>query len=123
MIAGVLSFISWCIALIIGDTPYVNLFTNRLNTTELFSPLGIFLGGLVLFKVYVGYALWFEKDNGVILGRIDAVLSIFACLLMMGISLFVGNIFHVRLEIVLLIPYYLKLNSLEYEWKYREKQI
>jgi hypothetical protein len=42
---------------------------------------------------------------------------------MMGISLFVGNIFHVRLEIVLLIPYYLKLNSLEYEWKYREKQI
>lgn len=123
IVGGLLSVMSWIIALIIGDPPYVNLFTPGMNTTELFSPWGMFLGVLVLYKMYVGYALWFEKDYAITLGKVDALVSIFACVFAMLIALISYNVLHLRIEIIVLIPYYITLSAIEYEWKYRERQI
>lgn len=118
MLVGLENSLNWLLRLSVDQPLYVNLFSNRLDVTILLlSPLGFLIGTLVLFKAFVGYALWFEKDNALKLGKIDVVLSTVASLIMVGIGLYENDISYYWLEVLLLIPYYLSLNSLEEKWK------
>src|SRR4030095_9790235 len=82
-----------------------------LTTTEPFSIDGIIIMTLFIFKSIISYGLLWEKDWAVILGIIDAILSILISLLTLFFSLYAykgGNI-SLRLELVILIPYLIRL--------------
>jgi hypothetical protein len=90
-----------------------------LTTTEPFSIDGIVIMTLFVFKATISYGLLWEKDWAVILGIIDAILSISICLLMMFYSLLElngGNI-SLRLELVILIPYLFRLLKIRSIWE------
>lgn len=118
MLIGGENCLSWIVRLSLDHPLYVNLFSNRLDTTVLLlSPCGILLGILVLFKAYVGYALWFGKNNALKMAEIDVLLSILASVVMMWMSISENEISYFWFEILFLIPYYLKISSLEKVWK------
>lgn len=86
---------------------------------------------LVLFKGFVAYSLWKEKDGAIGLAKIDAIAGIVICVLMMIASLFTGGasdgvvidgraqsvtMIDFRFELLFLIPYLITLNRIEYDW-------
>lgn len=91
-----------------------------LSTNEPGSFLGIMLTCLFLLKGITGYMLWTEDDWAIMFAMGDAILGILICLFVM-IRPFIdrthyGNI-NFRFELVLLIPYLLKLRSIKAEWE------
>ena len=86
---------------------------------EPFSPSGLLVIVVGLLKGATAYALWFEKDAAVRLGRADALLGIALCVVSMLIVPFLADGFNVqiRLELALLIPYLLKLNAIRRPWE------
>jgi hypothetical protein len=72
---------------------------------------------IMIFKGFTAYSLWFEKDNAILLGKIDAIAGIVICIAMMVLSPILedGN-FSLRFELLFLIPYYQKMNKIEYFW-------
>ena len=83
-----------------------------------YSGIGVFIISIMIFKGFAAYLLWFEKENAILIGKIDAILGIVICIASMFAIPFISenSHFNFRLEILLLIPYYLKLNKIEYEW-------
>ncbi|HEY4785102.1 MAG TPA: hypothetical protein VIH57_03595 [Bacteroidales bacterium] len=81
---------------------------------------GLFLMALFLLKGITAFGLWTEKDWAINAGQIDAVLGIITCGFMMFIYPFTGNHhgyqMNIRLELVLLIPFLLKLIKIKSEW-------
>ena len=72
----------------------------------------------MIFKGFAAYSLWFEKPNAISIGKIDAICGVVICIASMFVLPFMNNNSHFmfRLEILLLIPYYMRLNKIEYEW-------
>jgi hypothetical protein len=89
-----------------------------IRTTDPISIIGIALMLLFAFKGIVAYALWTEKVWAVGIAKIDAIISIAICCLTIGASIFWpgSHGFSLRLELVVLIPYYYKMNQIEYAW-------
>lgn len=89
------------------------------ETNEPFSLIGILVIGLGIFKGITAYALWFEKDNAITLGKICAILGIVICGISMLILPFLLEIttIQIRLELVLLIPFLITLNRIEKKWE------
>ena len=89
-----------------------------LSTPDPFSATGIFLILLFAYKGIVSFGLWTEKTWAVDLAKIDAALSTVVCLGVMGYTFFgPDNSFSLRLELIATIPYYIKMNQIEYDWK------
>jgi len=89
------------------------------GANEVLSPTGILLSLLFLYKGFVSYSLWFEKDWAITVGLIDAIIGIIICVMsMIGISLtsVYRTSFTFRLEIIFLIPYLIKLSSIKGKW-------
>jgi hypothetical protein len=91
-----------------------------LSTHNPLSLLGVFLTLLFLFKGIVAFGLWTEKDWAIQLGEIDAFLGITICVLTM---LFLpllntknGCKLDFRIELLVLVPYYLKLRQIKFDW-------
>jgi hypothetical protein len=84
------------------------------------SLLGLLAAGLLLFKGIVGYGLWTEKDWGVQAGIIDAIIGIALCVFAMVVMPFIDGVdsfsLNLRLELVLLIPYLLRLMAIKPRW-------
>jgi hypothetical protein len=93
------------------------------ETQQPFSIVGFFIIGLILFKGFCAYLLWFEKNNAINICKADAILGVILCVVSMFVLPIINENSHVsyRLEIALLIPYYIKLNKIEYEWDNLEK--
>jgi len=98
-------------------TPNVNLSLYGFSSNTAFSGIGVFIIAIMIFKGFAAYSLWFEKSNAISIGKIDAICGVVICVVAMFVMPFVNN-GHLmfRLEILLLIPYYMKLNKIEYEW-------
>ncbi|WP_289658312.1 hypothetical protein [Flavobacterium panacagri] len=98
--------------------PSVNLSLYGFSADRAYSGTGLFIISVMLLKAFAAYSLWFEKPNAIMIAKIDAVVGIAICIASLFILPFsVGNgHFSLRLEILLLIPYYLKVNKIEYEW-------
>lgn len=91
-----------------------------LGTTDPTSIDGLYLMGLFILKGITAFGLWTEKDWAITLGQIDAILGIIICAFMMMIYPFFSNQtgFHlnIRLELLLLIPFLLKLGNIKSDW-------
>jgi hypothetical protein len=87
------------------------------DTNEPTSTTGIFLLLIFLLKGMVAYALWFEKDWAINLGLFDAFLGIAVCIALMIFQLTRDGLhFEFRLEILVLIPYLIKLYRIRKPW-------
>lgn len=81
--------------------------------------IGILLSLGFLLKGIVAYSLWFEKDWAINLAMVDAVAGILLCIIeMFGIPFLMDRPgqFVFRGEILLLIPYLIKLIMLRRKW-------
>lgn len=101
---------------IIGMQP--NMAIYGFETTFPFSPSGLIIECVGILKGFTAYALWFEKDYAIKLGKVDALIGIALTLTtMLLIPIFSPGInFQFRLELLLLIPYLLRLNKIEKAW-------
>ena len=97
-----------------ADLAFYGFETNKPLTL-----IGIFIISIMLLKGFSAYALWFEKDYAIKLCKIDAILGIAICVFAMFIMPFIkeNSDFSIRLEIALLIPYFMKLNKIKNEWE------
>lgn len=98
--------------------PNVNLSIYGFSSNTAYSGTGIFIIAIMLLKGFAAYSLWFEKPNAIMIAKIDAVCGVAICIASLFILPFSsGNgHFSLRLEILLLIPYYMRVNKIEYEW-------
>jgi hypothetical protein len=91
-----------------------------LQTNHPLSLKGLFLITLFLFKGVVAYGLWTEKNWAIYLGIIDAAIGIATSLFMMLIYPLIGDtaqfVLNIRLELIALIPYLLKMKKIEKTW-------
>ncbi len=91
-----------------------------LESASPFSLMGIGIILIYLLKVVVAGGLWVGKDWAVKLAKIDAILGMCICFLMMAVLTFQGSedgiMLNFRLELIALIPYFLQMRKLEYDW-------
>ena len=89
------------------------------ETNEPFSLYGLIIISVALLKGFAGYALWFEKDFAVKIGKIDALIGIALCAISMLVLPFFKENFGItiRLELALLIPYLIRLHRIQKEWE------
>ncbi|ULC60348.1 hypothetical protein MBM09_05005 [Flaviramulus sp. BrNp1-15] len=89
------------------------------ETNEPFSLNGLIVISVGIFKGIVAFALWFEKDYAIKIGKIDAIVGIILCIISMLVLPFIqdGFTITIRLELALLIPFLIKLNRIEKEWE------
>lgn len=115
LIFGVVGIIIPIIGLFLDS---IDLSLYGLATTQVFTPIGILIVVLFLFKGIVAFGLWFEKDWGPQLATYDAILGIIICGYMMLVNPFVSNNrnFSIRLELIPLIPYFLKMKKIQTPW-------
>ncbi|HEX9511096.1 MAG TPA: hypothetical protein VF939_11490 [Puia sp.] len=94
-----------------------------LETNQPISLIGILLMAVFLLKGVVSYGLWAEEDWAIVLGYVDAIAGILICLFVMfGLPYLYpmeGSKFTFRLEILLLVPYLIKLQRLKSQWDKR----
>ena len=99
----------------------VDLSFYGLNTNQPFSMIGLIVIGLALFKGFSAYSLWFETSNAINIAIVDTVIGIVMCTMSMFVFPFLGDEntfeFSLRLELVLLVPYLIKLNRIKKEWE------
>lgn len=95
-----------------------NLSLYGFESKEPLSLMGLFIIAMMSFKAFTAYSLLFEKDNAILLGKIDAIAGIIICMIsMVAIPIFVENAeVSIRLELLLLIPYYYKLENIKNAW-------
>ena len=67
---------------------------------------------MMLYKGYTAFALWTGKKQAVLLAQIDAISGILICVFVMVM----GPGFMLRLELIVLIPYLIKMNRIKDEW-------
>lgn len=89
-----------------------------LKSYDPFSVVNFIILGLFLLKGIAAFGLWAEKDWGIIVAVVDAIISIAVCCIVMLVlpALQIAP-FTLRLELALLIPYLLKLQSIKPMWK------
>ena len=89
------------------------------ETNEPFSINGIIIISVGLLKGITAFALWFEKDFAIKIGKIDAIIGIVLCVISMLVLPFLQDGFNItiRLELALLIPFLIKLNKIQKEWE------
>ncbi|MBC5834454.1 hypothetical protein G6N05_07275 [Flavobacterium sp. F372] len=115
MIMGVAGIACFLIG-IFGGTADLSLY--GFETNKPVSLLGSLIIALMSFKAFTAYSLWFEKDNAIQLGKIDAIAGIIICFIsMVVIPIFVENAgVTLRLELILLLPFYYKLEAIKKAW-------
>lgn len=89
-----------------------------LHTYNPISMVGLFLIATFLFSGIAAFGLWTEKDWAIEVAITDAFLSIAICLYAMFLSSAGFSI--IRLELVILIPYLIKLFKIRPDWKKAE---
>lgn len=89
-----------------------------LETTSIYSPIGLIILSILIFKGIVSYGLWFEQEWGPKAAVIDAFLGIFICGITMLILPFItnGHHFTMRFEFLFLIPYLTKMQKIQKTW-------
>lgn len=105
------------IALVLGILGInFNLSLFGLETTQVFSIIGIIIVLLFAIKGITAWGLWTEKDWAITIGQTDAIISIIICVVGTFIDTSGGFKLTVRLELIPLIPYLIKLNKIKKLW-------
>lgn len=89
------------------------------ETNEPFSLNGLIVISVGLLKGITAFALWFEKDFAIKIGKIDAMIGIVLSVISMLVLPFLQDGFNItiRLELALLIPFLIKLDKIQKEWE------
>lgn len=97
----------------------VSLALFGLQTTEVFSLNGIIITAVFFLKGVTAFGLWFEQDWAIVVAKVDAAVSIAACITIKCLLSLVNPVysFTVPLELALLIPYLIKLNRIQPSWE------
>lgn len=110
------------IAIVIGLFGYG--FTASLYGIETDSPTsltGMLVSALFIYKGVVAYMLWTEQDKAILLGKIDALVGIALCIIVMFVVPAMDNKpgldLNLRLELIFLVPYFFKLDAIGNQWK------
>ena len=108
------------VAVILGILHYnFQLSLLGFATNEPLSATGLCLMLVFIFKGITAYGLWTEKNWAVRLAQIDAIASIVICCLAMIYSMIgPAHSFNLRLEFIVIIPYYLKMKNIRYDWEH-----
>lgn len=83
-----------------------------MTTTNPFSLSGLLIMLIMLYKGYTAFALWTGKKNAVLLAQIDAISGMLVCVIVMVM----GPGIMLRLELIVLIPYLIKMTKIKSEW-------
>lgn len=117
MLAGILTpFIFFAAIALLGGNIQLALYGFETNVA--WSATGLFLVAIFLLKGIVSFGLLNEKRWAISIAIADALLGVIICTLSMFVMPFVipeGG-FSFRLELVLLIPYLLKLQKIKPIW-------
>jgi len=115
LIFGVSGLILLVIGLFFNE---VNLSIYGIASDRIYSTYGILIIVLFIFNGIIAYGLWCEKDWGPKLGIIGAIIGIGICSYIMLIIPFLygSRNFTIRIELIILIPYLLKLQKLQKIW-------
>jgi len=121
MIFGIIAPVGLILGLLGID---FNLAIIDLETTKGLSTLGIIIITLFSIKGVVSFGLWTEKDWAVNLAIIDGIIGIAVCTFVMLVSPFLteSNVIHfnIRLELIALIPYLIKMKNIKRDWETRK---
>lgn len=96
-----------------------------LSTNEPITIMGLTISLLFLIKAIVGLGLWTEKEWAVDIAIVDAIVGILICIVVMfflpfintGTESLISINFNFRLELLLLVPYLVKMYKIRKEWK------
>ncbi|MVN92022.1 hypothetical protein [Mucilaginibacter aquatilis] len=106
------------VTLILGVLGYTfQLSALGLATNEPLSITGFAVMLILAFKGWVAYGLWTEKEWAVRWAKLDAILSVVICVATTLTSLLTPGNLNLRLEFILIIPYYFKINNIQYDWE------
>lgn len=102
---------------------HVNLSLYGLETTSVMSIPGLLIVSIFAIKGAVSLGLWTEKDWAISLAIIDAIIGIAVCVIVMLILPFLsdnsGFNFSLRFELIVLIPYLIKMKKIKIDWEKR----
>ena len=122
MVFGVLSAVVVLLGLFVEN---IQMSFLGLKTDYAFSIVGVIISALYLFKGLVAFGLWTEKDWAVNMAIVDAYISIAVCMsTMLILPMFFkdyGWDYTLRLELVAIIPYLLKMKTLHRDWAQRSQ--
>ncbi|WP_299778889.1 hypothetical protein [uncultured Formosa sp.] len=116
MFFGLLSFV----CLFLGFTNIKpDLAFYGFESNEPFSLNGLLVISVGVFKGFTAFLLWFESDIAIKIGKIDAIIGIVLCVISMLVLPFFQDGFNltIRLEIALLIPFFITLNKIQKVWE------
>ena len=107
------------IVFILGIMGYnVQLAVYGLETNEAFSKIGITILAIFIIKGITAFGLLKEKDWAIKAGIVDAIIGIIICTFLMLYPIINSDAkFSLRLELVALIPYLIKLLKIKTEWE------
>ncbi|MEO6851597.1 MAG: hypothetical protein ABI203_10295 [Mucilaginibacter sp.] len=111
------------VALVMGSLKYnFQISLLGLTTNQPISLIGLLLIAVFSLKGVTSLALWTEKTWAVGLAKIDAIVSMVVCVSAMAYTMLVLHSFSLRLELILLVLYYYKMNKIQYEWENFENE-
>lgn len=91
-----------------------------LESNDPLSAVGLVISFLFILKGVAAVSLWTEQDWAIHLALVDAIIGIIVCCIVMLVLPFLmpdaGFSSSIRLELALLIPYYLKLKKIKRLW-------
>jgi len=87
-----------------------------IKTTNPFSVTAAVDMAIILFNGVVAFGLWTEKDWAINLAKVNAIINIAICVVVMLYFILNGN-FNIRLELILLFLFIYKLNKIQYDWE------
>ncbi|MDI3320632.1 hypothetical protein [Pinibacter soli] len=107
------------IVLVLGVSEHdAKLALYGLETNKPFSLTGIIITAIFAIKGITAFGLLKEKDWAIKIGIVDAIIGITICPLVM-FSPVIGSTggFSIRLELIALVPYLLKLLKIKPQWE------
>ncbi len=115
----IFSWIFFCFGLIVPVGIIIGLLGSDFSmalygfeTNDIFSITGITIAVLFLLKGIVAYGLLWSKDWAVKLAMADSIIGILLCIYSM-----VFLSFTLRLELIALIPYLIKMKKISADWE------
>lgn len=102
-----------------GGTFQISLYGLESNTA--LNTIGAIALILFLLKGIAAFALWTEKEWAVDIAIVDAIIGIMVCLFVMIVYPVIDNndgfTINLRLEVLLLIPYLMKMKKIRSLWR------
>lgn len=88
-----------------------------IKTTDPLSVKAAIDMGIMIFTGVAAFGLWTEKDWAINVAKINAIINIAICIIVMVYFLLAESHLSLRLELILLFLFIYKLNKIQYDWE------